>query len=79
VARRVTGGIVISIAVVTLLGLLIPGEGGRTVTQLPARLVDLPASPAPVSQADVQLPDEQQRAAARAPAHPDAPDGRHVR
>jgi AGZA family xanthine/uracil permease-like MFS transporter len=48
VARRVTGGIVISIAVVTLLGLFVPGEGGRQVTELPSRLVDLPASPAPV-------------------------------
>jgi AGZA family xanthine/uracil permease-like MFS transporter len=48
VARRVTGGIVISIAVVTLLGLFVPGEGGRHVTELPSRLVDLPASPAPV-------------------------------
>ncbi len=48
VARRVTGGILIGIAVVTLLGLFIPGEGGRAVTELPTRVVDLPASPDPI-------------------------------
>ena len=48
VARRVTGAIVISIVVVTLAGLFVPGEAGKMVTEWPGRLVDLPASPAPV-------------------------------
>lgn len=48
VARRVPGAIVIGIGVVTLAGLFVPGEAGRAVTQLPQRIVDLPASPAPV-------------------------------
>jgi len=48
VARRVTGGILIGIAVVTLLGLFVPGEAGRAVTELPTRVVDLPASADPI-------------------------------
>jgi AGZA family xanthine/uracil permease-like MFS transporter len=48
VARRVTGAIVISIAVITLLGLFIPAGGGAKVTQLPDALVALPASPSPL-------------------------------
>jgi AGZA family xanthine/uracil permease-like MFS transporter len=48
VAKRVPGAIVISIAVVTLAGLLVPAGKGAMVTQLPASLVALPASPDPV-------------------------------
>jgi adenine/guanine/hypoxanthine permease len=48
VARRVTGAIVISIAVITLLGIFVPAGGGAKVTALPASLVALPASPAPL-------------------------------
>jgi len=47
VARRVTGGIVISIGVITLLGLFVPA-GAAHVTLLPTGIVALPASPAPV-------------------------------
>jgi len=35
-------------AAVTLVGLLIPAGGGKTVTQLPAEIFGLPASPSPV-------------------------------
>src|SRR5688572_7256580 len=48
VARRVPGAIVISIALVTLFGLAVRAGGGRTVTELPAQLVALPASPEPL-------------------------------
>ena len=48
VARRVPGAIVISIAVITLLGLLVPASGGGHVTRLPTHLLSAPASPAPV-------------------------------
>jgi len=48
VSRRVPGAIVLSIAIVTLAGLFVPAGGGAHVTQLPASLVALPASPAPV-------------------------------
>lgn len=48
VAWRVTGAIVLSIAAITLLGLLVPAGGGVHVTQLPASFFALPASPAPV-------------------------------
>jgi adenine/guanine/hypoxanthine permease len=48
VARRVTGAIVISIAVVTLAGLLVSAGDGKMVTQLPSSPVALPASPAPL-------------------------------
>ena len=48
VARRVPGAIVLSIAAITLLGLAVPAGGGKHVTQLPASLFALPASPAPV-------------------------------
>lgn len=48
VARRVPGAIVISMAVVTLLGLVVSAGGGKMVTQLPEKLVAWPASPAPV-------------------------------
>ncbi len=47
VARRVPGAIVLGIAAVTVAGLFVAdGQGGR-VTQLPASLFSLPASPAP--------------------------------
>ncbi len=48
VARQVPGAIVLSIAVITLFGLFVPAGGGAKVTQLPATLVALPQSPAPV-------------------------------
>lgn len=48
VARRVPGAIVIGILAITVAGLLVPAGGNRTVTELPASLVSLPASPAPV-------------------------------
>jgi AGZA family xanthine/uracil permease-like MFS transporter len=48
VARGVPGAIVIGIAVVTLAGLGVPASPGAKVTELPASLVALPHSPAPV-------------------------------
>jgi AGZA family xanthine/uracil permease-like MFS transporter len=48
VARRVPGAIVLSIAVITLIGLFVPAAGGAKVTQLPASFVAMPQSPAPV-------------------------------
>jgi AGZA family xanthine/uracil permease-like MFS transporter len=48
IARRVPGAIVLGMAAVTLVGLLIPAGGGKTVTQLPAEIFGLPASPSPV-------------------------------
>lgn len=48
--RKVKGAILISILIVTLIGVLVPGPGGEGVriTQLPAKWVDLPASLAPL-------------------------------
>jgi adenine/guanine/hypoxanthine permease len=48
VARRVPGAIVLSIIVVTVLGLYVRAGGGKMVTQLPSALIAAPASPAPV-------------------------------
>ncbi len=48
VARRVPGAIVLSIAVITLIGLFVPAAAGTKVTQIPATLIALPNSPAPV-------------------------------
>lgn len=48
VARRTPGAIVLSIALVTVLGLFVRAGGGRMVTQLPETFVAAPASPAPV-------------------------------
>ncbi len=48
VARRVPGAIVLSIALVTVIGLFVRAGGGRTVTQLPETFMALPASPRPV-------------------------------
>ncbi len=48
VARGVPGAIVISIAVITLVGLFVPAAGGTKVTQLPSALIAAPHSPAPV-------------------------------
>jgi len=48
VARRVTGAIVLGIIAVTIAGLFVPAGGGHQVTELPAHLVSLPTSPAPV-------------------------------
>lgn len=42
--RRVPGGIILSILAITLVGLVVPDGRGGTVTQLPERLVSLPAS-----------------------------------
>jgi len=47
VARKVPGAIVLSIAVITLLGLFVPAGAGK-VTQLPASFIALPHSPEPV-------------------------------
>ncbi len=48
VARKVPGAIVVSIAAITLIGLVVPAGGGARVTALPASLFSAPASPAPV-------------------------------
>src|SRR4051812_8647091 len=48
VARRVPGAIVLSIAVVTIIGLFVRAGAGKMVTQLPDGFVAMPASPAPV-------------------------------
>jgi len=48
VARGVPGAIVISIAVITLIGVFVPAAGGTKVTQLPSALIAAPHSPAPV-------------------------------
>ncbi len=48
VARRVPGAIILSIALVTIAGLLVPDGKGGMVTRPPDALVSLPASPEPV-------------------------------
>lgn len=48
VARRVPGAIVLSIVVVTLLGLFVPAEAGKHVTAWPEAIVSRPASPSPL-------------------------------
>ena len=48
VARRVPGAIVVSIAIITLIGLFVPAGNGAKVTQLPETFLALPHSPAPV-------------------------------
>lgn len=48
VARRIPGAIVISIAIVTVFGLFVRAGGGKMVTELPAQIISVPASPAPV-------------------------------
>jgi len=48
VARGICGALVVSVAAVTLAGLLVPAAAGAKVTQLPASLISLPHSPAPV-------------------------------
>jgi adenine/guanine/hypoxanthine permease len=48
VSRRVPGAIVLSIAVITVLGLAVRAGGGHRVTELPANFMSLPVSPAPV-------------------------------
>lgn len=48
IARRVTGAIVISIGVVTLLGLFVRAGKTGMVTQMPEQLFALPASPSPL-------------------------------
>ncbi|MDB6166676.1 MAG: Xanthine/uracil/vitamin permease [Lacunisphaera sp.] len=47
VARRVPGAIVLSIAIITVLGVFVPAGAGK-VTQLPGSILALPQSPAPV-------------------------------
>ena len=47
-ARRVPGAMVIGILVVTVAGLFTPAGGGKMVTQMPAAIFGLPASPEPV-------------------------------
>lgn len=48
VARRVPGAIVVSILLVTLIGVFVPDGTGGHVTHLPSSIVSRPASPAPV-------------------------------
>jgi AGZA family xanthine/uracil permease-like MFS transporter len=48
VAYRVPGAIVLGMLAATAAGLVVPAGGGAMVTQLPASLVALPHSPAPV-------------------------------
>jgi AGZA family xanthine/uracil permease-like MFS transporter len=48
VARRMPGAIVVSIIVVTVIGLFVRAGGGKMVTQLPETFIAAPASPAPV-------------------------------
>jgi AGZA family xanthine/uracil permease-like MFS transporter len=48
VARRVPGAIVLSIALITLAGFIIPAGGGKTVTPVPNAIFSLPSSMAPV-------------------------------
>ena len=49
VARRVPGAIVLSIAIITVLGFFVPDGAGGRVTSLPTGIFSLPASPAPVA------------------------------
>jgi AGZA family xanthine/uracil permease-like MFS transporter len=48
VARRVPGAIVVSIALVTLIGFIVPAGAGQTVTPRPAGIFSAPHSMAPV-------------------------------
>jgi adenine/guanine/hypoxanthine permease len=48
VARGIPGAIVLSIAIITLLGLFVPAGTAGKVTQLPGSLIALPHSPAPI-------------------------------
>jgi len=48
VARRIPGAIVLGIALTTIAGLFIPAGNGAHVTQLPASLLAVPSSPAPI-------------------------------
>jgi adenine/guanine/hypoxanthine permease len=46
VARRIPGALIISIAVLTLAGLLVPAAGGKMVTSVPSAIVSWPRWPA---------------------------------
>jgi AGZA family xanthine/uracil permease-like MFS transporter len=46
VARRVPGALIISIAVLTLAGFLVPGANGKMVTSMPSAVVSWPRWPA---------------------------------
>lgn len=48
VARRVPGAIVLSIAIITVIGCVVPDGRGGHVTSLPTGIFSLPASPEPV-------------------------------
>src|SRR4051812_4014110 len=48
VSRRVPGAIVLSVAIVTILGLFVSAGNGANVTVWPKSAIDLPASPAPI-------------------------------
>lgn len=48
VARRVPGAIVLGLLAITVAGLFVRAGGNKAVTELPANLISLPASPAPV-------------------------------
>ncbi|HEY4284638.1 MAG TPA: NCS2 family permease [Chthoniobacterales bacterium] len=45
--RRIKGAIILSVLVLTVIGLVIPVDGGGKLTQLPGRLIAAPASLAP--------------------------------
>lgn len=47
-ARRVPGGIVLGMLIITVVGLFIPMGGNRMITRWPEALVSLPASPEPL-------------------------------
>jgi adenine/guanine/hypoxanthine permease len=48
VARRVPGAIILSILIVTTLGLFVRAPGGKMVTELPESFLSVPASPEPI-------------------------------
>lgn len=48
VARKVPGAIIVSMAIITLIGLAVPDGKGGMVTRLPASLISLPASLDPI-------------------------------
>lgn len=49
VARRVPGAIVLTILIVSLVGVFVPDGNGGFITSLPSRVVDTPASIAPIA------------------------------
>src|SRR3954468_17647744 len=45
IARRVPGGLILSIALVTLIGFLVPGANGKMVTSVPSAIISWPRWP----------------------------------